>query len=385
MMAVACTYVEIPGPDTTDYSQQGEGAESLSLADPNATLETKALYSNLWVIQQKGFMFGHHDDLTYGRYWYGTEGGSDTKDVCGDYPAVYSMDFAEMIDDRYDSKDSQTSTAIKLRCIKEAYDRGMVIIGCIHINNPLTGGDSWDNSSNKVASEILKTGSATNKKFLAWLDRLAVIASELKGADGKSIPIIFRPFHEHTQSWSWWGTSCTTEKEFIDLWQFTIKYLRDTKGIHNFIYAISPQMDSSKTEEDFYFRWPGDKWVDFIGMDCYQGINNSVFTNNLKKISAVSKTKMKPCGVTETGVEGFKTTNYWTNNILGPMTGRTVSLLVTWRNKYVGTNESDTHYFSVYPGHASASDFVKMYKSEVSYFCTDLPDMYTMAEGYTVK
>jgi len=383
LMAVACTYVEIPGRDLTDYSNMGDASNSLRLADPNATLETKALYSNLWAIQKKGFMFGHHDDLTYGRYWYGDQGGSDTKEVCGDYPAVYSMDFAEMIDDR--AATSTAETALKLRCIKDAYNRGMVVIGCIHLNNPLTGGDAWDNSSNKVAAEILKEGSKTNKLFLSWLDRLADIALNLKGDDGKTIPVIFRPFHEHTQTWSWWGSSCTTEAEFMDLWQYTIKYLRDTKGVHNFIYAISPQMDSSKTEEDFYFRWPGDNWVDFIGMDCYQGINNSVFTNNLKKISAVSKAKMKPCGVTETGVEGFTTTNYWTNNILAPMTGRTVALLVTWRNKYVGVNESDTHYFSVYPGHASAPDFIKMYKSEISYFCSDLPDMYTMAEGVHVE
>ena len=63
---------------------------ALSLSDKQATNETKALYSNLWATQQKGFMFGHHDDLYYGRYWYDVSGNSDTKDVCGDYPAVFS-------------------------------------------------------------------------------------------------------------------------------------------------------------------------------------------------------------------------------------------------------------------------------------------------------
>ena len=48
----------------------------LSLADPNASPQTKALYSNLWAIRDKGWMFGHHDDLMYGRKWYGTDGGS---------------------------------------------------------------------------------------------------------------------------------------------------------------------------------------------------------------------------------------------------------------------------------------------------------------------
>ena len=140
-----------------------------------------------------------------------------------------------------------------------------------------------------------------------------------------------------------------------------------------------------KVENDFYFRWPGDDYVDFVGMDCYQGINNSVFTNNLKVISKVSQLKKKPCGVTETGVEGFTAKDYWTVNIHAPMTGRRVSLLVTWRNKYVAS-ESDKHYFSVYKGHPSEADFIKMYKQTNTFFCSDLPDMYgTMPEGVKVK
>ena len=226
--------------DSEGPKKEGESDPvTLTLSDPNATEETKALYSNLWAIQSKGFMFGHHDDLMYGRTWYGTEGGSDTKAVCGDYPAVYSFDFAEHIDDRHAS--DPDAQALRLRCCREAYDRGMVLTSCIHINNPLTGGDSWDNSSNRVAAEILTEGSATNRTFKEWLDRLADIAHNLRGSDGKLIPVIFRPFHEHTQTWSWWGASCTTTEEFVNLWKFTVKYLRDTKGVHNFIYAISPQ------------------------------------------------------------------------------------------------------------------------------------------------
>ena len=185
------------------------------------------------------------------------------------------------------------------------------------------------------------------------------------------------------ETWSWWGASCTTTEEFVNLWKFTVKYLRDTKGVHNFIYAISPQMDSAKTVDDFYFRWPGDEWVDFVGMDCYQGINNAVFVTNLKAISKVSLAKLKPCGVTETGVEGFTATDYWTTNIHAPLTGRRVSMVVTWRNKY-DPMESGTHYFSVFPGHPSERDFVKMYNQENSFFCSDLPDMYTPAENVTV-
>lgn len=365
---------ELPGPATPETIV-------LKLADSNATPETKALYSQLWAIQSKGFMFGHHDDLWYGRKWYNEPGRSDTKDVSGDYPAVCSIDFAEIMDDRYENN---TANEIRRRVILEARRRGEVITACILINNPLTGGDSWDNSSREVAKEILKNGSETNIKFKTWLDRLAAFALNLKDDAGNHIPVLFRPFHEHTQTWSWWGSRCTTEQEFISLWRFTIEYLRDEKGVHNFIYAISPQMDTAKREEDFYFRWPGDNYVDFIGMDCYHGTNASIFAANLKSISAASKTKMKPCGVTETGVEGFQDKDFWSKQILEPATGRAISMIVMWRNKY-DPQETGNHYFSVFKGHPSETDFRKMYANPLALFSADLPDMYTLAENITVE
>lgn len=108
----------------------------LSIVDKNATAQTKALYANLWDLAGKGFMFGHHDDLWYGRHWYDEPGGSDTKAVCGDYPAVFSVDLASIMDNRYRSNSKENE--IRRRVILEARERGEVILACIHINNPLT-------------------------------------------------------------------------------------------------------------------------------------------------------------------------------------------------------------------------------------------------------
>ena len=329
-------------------------------------------------------MFGHHDDLWYGRYWYNEPGMSDTKSVCGDYPGVFSVDFAEIMDNRYQND----ANKIRRRVIIEAYDRGEVITACCHLNNPLTGGDSWDNSRNDVVKEILTEGSDTRTKYLQWLDRCADFANNLKGSDGKLIPVIFRPYHEHTQTWSWWSSKCTTETEFIKFWRFTIEYLRDVKGVRNFIYAISPQMDGNYgdgTRARLLHRWPGDDFVDFLGMDCYHWDNKNAFKSNLTAMSALSVEKKKPCGVTETGPEGFNWTDYWTNHILACALNQRVSMIVMWRNKYVGSNESDRHFYSVYPGHPSEADFRSMYDNPATFFSKDLPDMYKMPKGYEVK
>lgn len=376
-----------PDPDPEPEPEPEPEQVTLRMVDPQATPRTRALYSNLWALASKGFMFGHHDDLWYGRYWYNEPGGSDTKAVCGDYPAVFSFDLAPTMDNRYNYESDRKENEIRRRVALEAFERGEVLIACCHLNNPLTGGDSWDNSNSGVVKAILDESTAEHAKFLGWLDRLADFALNLKDGSGELIPFIFRPYHEHTQEWSWWGSKCTTEQEFIDFWRMTVRYLRDTRGVHNLIYAISPQMDASysDTKGRLLFRWPGDEWVDFIGMDCYHGLNTEAFTSNLKALSALSTEKLKPCGVTETGQESFTKADYWTSCILAPLMSQRVSMVVMWRNKYVGDNEADKHYYSVYPGHVSEEDFRIMYGRSRSLFSADLPDMYTMAENVTVQ
>ena len=368
-----------PNPDPDEPTR-------LKIVDPQATDQTKALYSNLWAVASRGFMFGHHDDLWYGRYWYDVPGGSDTRAVCGDYPAVFSVDLAPIMDNRSDYESDRKENAIRRRVMLEAYGRGEVIVACCHLNNPLTGGDSWDNGNTGVVRAILDPQSPQHALYQQWLDRLADFALNLKGADGNLVPFIFRPYHEHTQEWPWWGSKCTTEQEFIDFWRMTVRYLRDTRGVHNLIYAISPQMDSeySDARGRLSFRWPGDEWVDFNGMDCYHGLNTAAFTSNLKALTQFSREKLKPCGVTETGQESFTKADYWTQCILAPLTTQRVSMVVMWRNKYV-SDESDKHYYSVYPGHVSEADFKIMYDRPRSLFSSDLPAMYRQAEGVVVE
>lgn len=371
------------------YSQGiGKAALELTMVDKQATAETKALYSQLWALQSKGTMFGHHESLAYGRNWNNEPGRSDIKDVCGDYPAVCAMDFSKI---EHNSKNSINGIPFNdvRRLIQEARQRGEVITMCWHVDNPLTGGTSWDNSNNTVVKEILREGSEMNIKFKSWLDNLAAFNATLTDGKGKPIPIIFRPFHEHTQTWNWWGKKCATEEEFIGLWKFTIQYLRDSKNVHNFIYAISPQMDRVQPKSDILFRWPGDEYVDFIGMDCYHGTDTEAFINNVNNITAISAEKLKPCGVTETGLEGIQTdgkpySDYWTREILAPISGKKLSLVVAWRNAY-DPNGEKSHFYGPFAGHASAANFVEFYKNPATLFSKDLPDMYSMAKGITIK
>src|SRR5690606_1076048 len=151
LFGCACSSDDEPKTDPIVDDEEEFEPITLSLTDKSATEETKALYSQLWRLQAKGVMFGHHDDLLYGREWMTEAGRSDVKEIVDDYPAVYSLDFAEIMDDR---SEISTLNADRKRTILEARERGEVITACIHINNPLTGGDSWDNSDKTVVKQI---------------------------------------------------------------------------------------------------------------------------------------------------------------------------------------------------------------------------------------
>lgn len=347
---------------------------TLKMVDPDATEETKALYANLWLIQQEGVMFGHHDYPSYGIGWKDCDGRSDVKDIVGDHPAVYSLDMWNL-------------NAKKIEFIKEAYKRGGISMLVWHQSNPLTEGPdtkypvgtAWDNT--KVVDQILSEGSEMNIKFKKRLDEVAGHLKAMKDDKGVDIPVIFRPLHEHTQSWNWWGSTATTESEFIEFWRFIVRYLRDEKDIHNVIYAISPQMDEvyKNPKERLMYRWPGDEWVDMLGMDCYHGLNKRAFEKNMRAISELSIELGIPVGVTETGLERNHTANYWTNDVLEVMRGLPCSMVVAWRNDNVN------HAYGPYPSDASASDFQKFYDDSYTLFERDLPEMYKMPAGVKVE
>ena len=347
------------------------------VTDAHATPEVIALYNLLMVVQNSGHvMLGHHDALAYGHSWRNDLGRSDVKDITGSHPAVCSVDFGKI--EHGASVNINRIPFDKMReIIQYAHSRKQIIMVCWHVDNPKTyapglsypKGTSWDNSDTTVVKGILQEGSEMNIKFKVWMDNLARYINTLKDETGKAIPFIFRPWHEHTQTWNWWGAKCATDEEFIELWKFTIRYLRDTKGIHQMMYAISPQMDFvyPKTKERLTFRWPGDEWVDFIGMDCYHGQRKDAFASNVKHLSELASEKNKPCGVTETGIEGVEYPRYFTEDVLPVLEVNKLSMITFWRND----DRSEKHHFISYKGHSSEEDFKKFCESPVILLETD--------------
>ena len=339
-------------------------------ADPQATPETRALYRNLFRIADEGVMFGHQDDALYGHDWKYEEGRSDVRECCGDYPAVFGWELGGLETGADRSIDDVPFAEIT-RLLCAAYGRGAVNTVSWHPQNPESGASAWDGKTSTAVSSILP-GGANHAQFRLWLDRLAGFFVGLKSADGTCAPVLFRPFHEHTGNGFWWGKGNCTAEEYIALWRFTLEYLRDTKGVHNLLYVYSPDIVSS--QDNYLEFWPGDAYVDVLGLDAYDRSSWAIETNGLRLmrlLKHIAYLKNKPFAFTETGLENNTSqSKWWTEKLSKAIAGVPVAYVLVWRNK--DTN----HFFGPYPGCVSEEDFKTFVAGEQILLEKDIAGIY---------
>ena len=146
------------------------------------------------------------------------------KTTCGDYSAVYGWDLVQ----------TGKKPEVFARLIAEAFARGGVQTFSWHLWNPVTGKNFYDCTP---AVAAILPGGTKHDAYRAQLKTVADFFTSLKAKDGRPIPIIFRPFHVHTGSWFWWGQKHCSKDEYIALWRFTVKHLRDELGLHQ---ALGP-------------------------------------------------------------------------------------------------------------------------------------------------
>ncbi|MDR2805818.1 MAG: glycoside hydrolase family 26 protein [Dysgonamonadaceae bacterium] len=335
------------------------------LVDKNATPETVALYNKLDSLLQVGIMLGHQDDLAYGHNWYNEQGCSDVYDVTGKYPAVVGWEIGHIELGAEYNLDSVYFDNMK-RYIREANNLGAINTISWHGDNIVTGGTAWDCAQDNVVKSILPEGE-NHEKYLTWLDKVAGFLLDLKDDEGKLIPVMFRMYHEQTGAWFWWGSRQTTSEEYIRLWIMTVKYLRDTRNVHNVLYTISPA--AVETGEQYLERYPGDDYVDIVGFDCYANGENEeqdpektnlqiegykkTLANNLDIVTAYAEKAGKIPAITETGMERIPNPAYFTDAVYNTIKNYKVSYILFWRNAY----DRPTHYYIPFSGSNGEADF----------------------------
>lgn len=175
----------------------------------------------------------------------------------GKYPAMNCFDYLHLA-----SSSAESGAWINygdITPVQNWWNAGGLVLAMWHWNVPIEQG-SEDYHFNTSETEFnltnaVKDGTWENTVVKADLEKVAGYLKQLQDA---GIPVIWRPLHEASGGWFWWGTDAASYKA---LW----KMMFDTftaEGLTDLIWVWTSQTD----DMDWY---PGDEYVDIIGRDLY--------------------------------------------------------------------------------------------------------------------
>jgi len=338
-------------------SQKIENDKSFTPSDKKSTKETVDLFSTMNTRMEKGIMLGHQDDLAYGNKWYGVPGRSDVKAVCGDYPAVFGWDLGNIETDSTYNTDSISFSKLRAYIKLVNKIKGISILKW-SAHNPAINNIGIQSDSYSV--RMILQNKSVREKYVTYLDKIANFFKTLKDNDGNYIPIVFQPFNEYnTPGKYWWSADQCTLTDYKKIWAFTVDYLRNSKNVHHVLYLYSVQADT--TVNSFSNYYPGNEYVDLVGvsLNLNQDIDPTgkmyvqTLNTNLAIITQFAEKNNKIAALTNTGLEGIKLPDYFSNYLYPIVSQYKLSYVMFGKNTW----NNENHYFIPIPGHPASEDF----------------------------
>ena len=304
--------------------------------------------------------YGHQDDLVYGHAWCVTDwendplDRSDVKDVTGKYPMLLGFDLGGIELGDAENLDGVPFGLMRKAALKHIERGGMVTFSW-HPRNPLTGGDAWDISSDQVVKSVLR-GGEKEAEFKLWLQRAADFMESLG-----DVAVIFRPWHENLGSWFWWGGRLCTEQEYQELYRTTWLYFTKDRGLGNILWCYSP--NGNVPPEVYMSRYPGDEFVDILGVDTYEYVGpdgleeagvrfSQEIRGQLTYLTALAYEHEKLLCLSETGLEGLPDAQWWTGRLAPAIGDFPISYVLTWRNAH----DKPGHFYAAWKGFENEAD-----------------------------
>ncbi|MGI6232714.1 MAG: glycoside hydrolase family 26 protein [Prevotella sp.] len=338
----------------------------ISTIGATAKSPARKLLNRLKSLQRVGIMVGHQDDPVYGTTWKWDEGRSDVKDVCGDYPAVMGFELGSIELGQAKNLDNVPFDRMR-REIMAQHERGGIVTLSWHPWNPVTGKNAWDPTGNAVSAVL--PGGDKHELFNQWLDIVANFLDSLRTPDGKRIPVIFRPWHEMSGDWFWWGKGRCTDEEYRQLFRYTYDRLVRYHHLDNLVWCYSP----NGGVENYLERYPGDKYIDLLGIDFYDFDADDAkytagLTKELNRLTKIGKEHKKLVTLSETGSQRLPNACWFTQVLWPVIKNYPLSYVLFWRNAWDNPKEM----YMAAPGHATAPDFRKFYEMKHTLFINDI-------------
>lgn len=275
----------------------------------------------------------------------------------GKYPALQGFDFMNI--KGQGSGTGQTEEAISWWKNARGTGKKGIVTFCWHWRDPMKAEDLGEFYSNKTSYRIpydteRSAWKKDTKEYDALLQDIHIIAAELKKLEDAGVPVLWRPLHEASGGWFWWGDSGLPA--YKALWNLLFSELNNRYRLKNLIWVWNGQ------SKDWY---PGDKVVDIIGEDVYAEPRTSLSSaDRFIEALAISE-QPKMIALSENGVmpdpEAMKKDQiHWL-------------YFMTWNDAHKGKGISDKENFWTGEFHNRNNFKKKVYENDLIITLDDLP------------
>lgn len=341
--------------------------------DTNATQETKNLYTKMAALANGSqFAFGQEFPLSFKLEAMSMDlNTSDCKDVTGDHPAVYGIDPHYMI------YKSDIERQHHIEEAKHAYNNGSIVTFDFHqqskTDHSIYFSKITTDTDKSLMYDIVNNQNDSRTWFYSELDEIINIINNDLG-----FPVVFRLFHEMNGGWFWWGTKATNHSPqlYKAFYQLAVDYI---KARTNFVlFGWTPNQG---IDESYY---PGDTYVDVVGIDYYNPLKTDLKTE-LIKLSSFAFNRDKVAILSEAGKMDYMslTPTFWTSNILSAIEAGgsdiRIAWVLAWFNAPWDTSQSQLFIPNANSSAEIKDDFMLFYNSPITLFQQEVGalDIYT--------
>lgn len=204
--------------------------------------------------------------------------------------------------------------------------------------------------SSQEIEEFRKSGKIS-EETAALLRDIDAVSEQLKRFQEKGVPVLWRPLHEASGGWFWWGSK--GEEAYLWLWRLMVERQTHYHNLNNLLWVWNGQA------ADWYV---GDDFCDIISADIYDEEGKSIGAEVFLQFDSIAAGKkilaVSECGTIPDPDELFAQKSVW-------------SYFGLWYGEYILDEAGEFN-----PAFTSRDRLIKAYNSEATLTFDELPDFY---------
>lgn len=186
-------------------------------------------------------------------------------EASGKYPALVGFDFLFATGRSEDQGWCKDYTNKAVALAKDLYARGGIPAFTWHWHDPSRVTDDFysDKCTVKIADALNADGSwnTASELYQYIVKDIHTIADYFLQLQESGVACIFRPLHEASGGWFWWGRD-KDAAAFIKLYRLVFDEMVNVKGVHNLIWV----WNAGENDADWN---PGETYYDIVSADIY--------------------------------------------------------------------------------------------------------------------